>query len=78
MSGFLLDTNFVSEAVRILPEPRVLAWMDAVDERTLYLSVFTLGEIRKGIVSLVDSKRRARLERWLDIDIRQRFAGRPR
>jgi predicted nucleic acid-binding protein len=76
VSGFLLDTNCISEVVRIQPEPRVLAWMKAVDERTLYLSVFTLGEIRKGIVTLVVGKRRAQLEAWLDIDVRQRFAGR--
>ena len=76
MSGHLLDTNCVSEVVRIQPEPRVIAWMDAVDERTLYLSVFTLGEIRKGIISLAPGKRRTELERWLEVDLRNRFAGR--
>src|SRR5258708_1192581 len=50
--------------------------MDAADEQTLYLSVFTLGEIRKGIAGLVPGKRRAQLEDWLTNDIRQRFAGR--
>lgn len=64
MSGHLLDTNCVSEVVRIQPEPRVIAWMDAADERTLYLSVFTLGEIRKGIISLPPGKRRTELEQW--------------
>lgn len=76
MSGFLLDTNCISEVARIQPEARVLEWMKAADERTLYLSVFTLGEIRKGIVTLVVGKRRAQLEAWLAIDVRQRFAGR--
>jgi predicted nucleic acid-binding protein len=55
VSGHLLDTNCVSEVVRI--QPRVIAWMDATDEQTLYLSVFTLGEIRKGIISLAPGKR---------------------
>ena len=50
--------------------------MDATDERTLHLSALTLGEIRKGIVTLVESKRRAQLEAWLEIDLRNRFAGR--
>ena len=50
--------------------------MDAIDERTLYLSALTLGEIRKGIVTLVESKRRAQLEAWLEIDLRNRFGGR--
>jgi predicted nucleic acid-binding protein len=33
MSGFLLDTNCISEVVRTKPEPRVLQWMEVVDER---------------------------------------------
>jgi toxin FitB len=52
MSGFLLDTNSVSEVVRAKPEPRVLEWMNATDEDLLYLSVLTLGEIRKGVAGL--------------------------
>ena len=47
MSGFLLDTNCISELVRPKPELRVLEWM-AADEALLYLSVLTVGEIRKG------------------------------
>ena len=66
MSGFLLDTNCISEVVRARPEPRVLAWMEAADERLLFLSVLTLGEIRKGIAALPQSKRRTRLESWLE------------
>jgi predicted nucleic acid-binding protein len=50
--------------------------MNAVDERRLYLSVLTLGEIRKGIVTLAEGKRRTQLEVWLEIDLRNRFAGR--
>ena len=76
MSGFLLDTNCISEVVSLKPDARVLAWMDEVDERTLYLSSLTLGEIRKGIVTLVESKRRTQLEAWLEIDLRKRFDGR--
>ncbi len=76
MSGFLLDTNCISEVVSLRPDSRVLAWMDVVDERTLHLSVLTLGEIRKGIVTLVEGKRRAQLETWLEIDLRKRFEGR--
>lgn len=76
MSGYLLDTNCISEIVRLQPDHRVLAWMEAADERMLHLSVLTLGEIRKGIVSMVEGKRRAELEAWLEIDLRRRFAGR--
>jgi predicted nucleic acid-binding protein len=76
MSGFLLDTNCISEAVRLHPEPRVMAWIEAADETMLYLSVLTLGEIRRGIAALPPSKRRTRLETWLEIELRSRFSER--
>jgi predicted nucleic acid-binding protein len=76
MSGFLLDTNCISELIRPRPEPRVVEWMRAVDESLLYLSVLTLGEIRAGAASLPQSKRRACLESWLELDVRVRFSGR--
>ncbi len=76
MSGFLLDTNCISEIVRSKPEPRVLDWMEAADESLLYLSVLTLGEIRKGVAALPQSKRRTHLESWLDLDLQARFSGR--
>lgn len=76
MSGFLLDTNCISELVRTKPEPRVLEWMEAADESVLYLSVLTLGEIRKGVAGLPQGKRQTQLEIWLDVDLRARFSGR--
>jgi predicted nucleic acid-binding protein len=76
MSGYLLDTNCISELVRIQPEPAVVAWMEAADETLLYLSVLTLGEIRKGLAGLPQSKRRTHLETWLETELRVRFAGR--
>jgi toxin FitB len=76
MSGFLLDTNCISEVVRTKPEPRVLQWIEMVEERLLYLSVLTLGEIRKGVAGLPQGKRRTQLETWLELDLQARFAGR--
>jgi toxin FitB len=76
MSGFLLDTNCISELVRVKPEPRVLEWMEAADEGLLYLSVLTLGEIRKGLAGLPQSKRRTHLEAWLEVELQARFSGR--
>jgi len=76
MSGFLLDTNCISELVRSQPEPLVLEWMEAADESLLYLSVLTLGEIRKGIAGLPQGKRRTHLESWLELDLQARFSGR--
>jgi predicted nucleic acid-binding protein len=76
MSGFLLDTNCISEAVCANPEPRVLAWIEAADETLLYLSVLTLGEIRKGLAALLPGRRRTKLETWLEVELRARFSGR--
>jgi len=76
VSGFLLDTNIISELVRPKPEPKVTAWVGSIDENLLYLSVLTLGEIRKGVVSLKDAARRVALEAWLASDLVLRFAGR--
>jgi predicted nucleic acid-binding protein len=76
MSGFLLDTNCISELVRPKPEPRVINWMETADEEMLYLSVLTVGEIRKGLAGLDQGKRRTQLETWLEVELQARFAGR--
>lgn len=76
-SGYLLDTNVVSELMKRRPNRRVAAWVEATPEELMHLSVITLGEIRKGIDRLEeDDPRRAALQSWLDRDLRIRFAGR--
>jgi predicted nucleic acid-binding protein len=76
MSGFLLDTNCISELIRPQPDRRVMEWMDSANESALYLSVLTLGEIRRGVAILTQSARRTKLETWLEIDLKARFHGR--
>lgn len=76
MRGYLLDTNCISEVVSAKPNARVLEWLDAADESILFLSVLTLGEIRKGIAGLSPSRRRMQLESWLERELPARFAGR--
>jgi toxin FitB len=73
VSGFLLDTNVISELIKPQPEVNVTTWIEGTDESLLYLSVLTLGEIRRGISILPQSRRRATLEAWLDKDLRERF-----
>lgn len=76
-SGYLLDTNVISELMKARPHRRVVAWVDATPEALMHLSVITLGEIRKGIDLLdEDERRRAALQSWLDRDVRVRFADR--
>ena len=75
--GFLLDTNVISELMKPRPRRRVAQWVDSTSEELLFLSVFTIGEVRKGIDLLPDvDPRRAALQSWLDHDLRVRFAGR--
>ena len=76
MSGFLLDTNVISELIRPAPDARVVRWADDTEESLLFLSVLTLGEIRKGIMTVGKKARRGRLEFWLTSELRSRFHGR--
>jgi len=70
---YLLDTNVISELIAKQPDADVVDWIDQLDPNTVYLSVITIGEIRKGIAKLPASKRRENLERWLFEDLLVRF-----
>ena len=76
MSGFLLDTNIPSELTRQKSAPQVEHWLDEANDEELYSSVISLGEIVKGITVLPASKRRERLQDWLDGTLRPWFEGR--
>ena len=69
MSGFLLDTNIPSETVKLRPEPRVTGWISQQPNPTLYLSAVSIGELRRGFVTLPQGPRRTRLEYWLENDV---------
>jgi len=64
--SYLLDTNVLSETVRRRPEPRVVEWLEQVDDEALFVSVLSLGEIRRGIERLPDGSRHERLRIWLE------------
>jgi predicted nucleic acid-binding protein len=74
--SYLLDTNVVSEWTRPRPDPAVVAFLESTDEDTMYLSVITLAELRRGVDRLHTGRRRAALDAWLDNDLVQRFDGR--
>lgn len=74
--SYLLDTCVISELVSARPAPVVLEWMNSVETTRLFLSVLTIGEIKRGIVRLPASKRRSALESWLEQDLSLRFHGR--
>ena len=74
--SYLLDTCVLSEFQRPTPQATVVAWLRAQEEEALFLSVLTLGELQRGISRLPASRKRNRLQAWLDSDLRQRFEGR--
>lgn len=74
--SYLIDTNVLSELRRKSSDPGVLAWFAQRPATTLYLSVLTLGEIRKGIEGVDDATRRQSLIDWLETDLPGFFTGR--
>jgi len=64
--SYLIDTNVLSELVRPKPNPAVLAWFRDVPDDSLYISVLTIGEIRKGVESVAAVARREKLRVWLE------------
>ena len=74
--SYLLDTNIVSEWVKLRPEPKVVSWLADIDEDRVFLRVATLAELRHGVERLPASRRRTRLDEWLRHDLPARFEGR--
>jgi tRNA(fMet)-specific endonuclease VapC len=74
--SFLLDTCVISDLVAKRPNPGVVEWIDAVEDDRLFLSVITLGEVKRGIEKLPDSRRRSTLDEWLNEALLLRFRGR--
>lgn len=62
---YLLDTNVVSETIKSRPDPHVQKWFQEVPSNALYISVLTLGEIRKGIEKLPSTDKKQHLNSWV-------------
>jgi tRNA(fMet)-specific endonuclease VapC len=73
---YLLDTCVISELVSKQPDKSVLRWIDEVDDQLVYLSVITIGEIKRGIEKLSESRRKDRFDKWLSEDLLIRFDDR--
>ncbi len=74
--SYLIDTNVLSELVRPKPDAAVLHWFANTPDHALFLSVLSLGEIRKGVEKLTDTQRREKLRLWLEHDLRDWFGPR--
>ena len=72
----VIDTNVVSELMRLTPEREVMAWFSVQDSAELYLTAVTEAELRAGAAILPAGRRRDRLAAEVDAMVREDFAGR--
>jgi toxin FitB len=72
----LLDTNVISEPLKLNGDVGVLTWIDAQIIETLYLSTISLAELRFGIAALAPGKRRDTLHTSLEQRVLPLFVGR--
>lgn len=73
MSGWLLDTNVISELRRQRPSARVRSFIAGQQLEDLFVSTVTLAEIRYGIETVGDPIHRAELNDWLLHRVRPMF-----
>lgn len=73
---FLLDTCVISELRAKQPDINVLGWIDEIAEERLFISVITIGEIKRGIERLLPSRKKQELEEWLQDVLLARFRDR--
>lgn len=73
---YLLDTNVISETIKITPNQNVLAWLSSIPMSKFCLSVLSLGEIRKGIEKLANAPKKQKIILWLETDLINQFNGR--
>lgn len=73
---YLLDTNVISEMIKLKPNTNLKNWVQSTDLNACAISALTIGEIRKGIEKLADSAKKNKLRQWLETDVINKFLGR--
>jgi hypothetical protein len=76
VTGWLLDTNILSELRRPRPDSNVVSFVASKPLDLLFVSVVTFAEIRFGIEGVADATRRAELNDWLAYKVRPMFEER--
>ena len=71
--NYLIDTNVISELVNARPNSNVIAWFEQIPIGAIFISVLTLGEIRKGVEKIKDNKCKTKLLIWLEHDLINMF-----
>ena len=72
----VIDTNVISELWKVEPNPNVLAWIDAQAVETLYLPAITVAELRYGLATMPDGKRRTIYQARLEGEVLPAFTAR--
>jgi toxin FitB len=72
----VLDTNVVSEPLKLRPDAAVIAWLDAQAPATLYITSIALAELYAGVAAMPAGKRRKALQDALGKSIAQLFEDR--
>lgn len=74
--NYLIDTNVISELVKPTPNAHVIDWFKAVPDNSLFISVLTLGEIRKGVERPKAPQKKETLRLWLEESLPHWFGDR--
>lgn len=66
---YLLDTNIISELRRQKPHGAVVSWLQGIEDKDLFISVVTIGEIQAGIeiTREQDMEKAHQIEQWLNL-----------
>jgi toxin FitB len=68
VTRYLLDTNIISEATKPVPSEALVSWLAGQEDDHLFISTFTIAEIRRGILELPAGKKRRMLDDWFEGD----------
>ena len=72
----ILDTNIISEPFQPKPNPAVMAWLDAQEPETLYITVVSMAEMLAGVHKMPEGRRRAELHHLVESKIQSVFENR--
>ncbi len=67
--SYLIDTNILSELTKEKPNQSVIKWFKSIPDDEIYISVLTLGEIRKGIETVKNARKKEKLRAWLEHEL---------
>ena len=74
--NYLIDTCVIAELAKDNPNTNVLNYLNSLRDSEVLISVITIGELKNGISSLANGRKKKKLEQWLHNEMLIRFDGR--